>query len=454
MKLIRLIWKNALRNRRRTVLTVLSIAVSIFLVSTLQAVLTSIYSVGGNGQKGSPHLRVIVHRATSITQSMPEAYRSRIASVPGVKYVIAQNWFGGVYIDQRNFFANFAVDTDDFEKVYNDYEIPPDQLAAWKNERTAALVGQKLMTQYHWQIGDRITLKSSIYHINPEFIIRAVYKAAGEDADAQESSLFFHYDYFDELLGRPGQVGSFAVKVDSAEDVPRVIDSIDALFRNTSAETKTETESAFGLSFVSMLGNVKLLLTGISAAVIFTILLVAGNTMAMSIRERTSEVAVLKTLGFRRNTILLLLVGESLVIALLGGMLGGVGAKLAYAFIHATFLKAKLLGMVFGLGAAVVAGYGGWMLFAGPSVQQRWVKIVRVASTVIAGVLGFAVALAFYFGVGAVTNTGFFLADLQVSGNTLGLCLLIAALLGFLSAFFPALRASRVSIAEALRFVG
>ncbi len=448
MKFVRLIWKNALRNRRRTALTILSIAVSIFLVSTLQAVLTSIYKVGGEGQKGSPHLRVIVHRATSITQSMPEAYRARIASVPGAKYVMVQNWFGGVYIDQRNFFANFAVDPDNFERVYDEFQVPPSQLAAWKSERTAALVGQQLIDKFHWKIGDRITLKSSIYHINPEFIIRGIYKATTENESAQESIFFFHYEYLDELMGRPGQVGTFVVKVDSAPDVPRVIDSIDALFRNTSAETKSETESAFGLSFVSMLGNVKLLLTGISAAVIFTILLVAGNTMAMSIRERTSEVAVLKTVGFRRNTILLLLVGESLVIALLGGLLGGAGAKLAYAFIQLTFLKLKVLGLLFGLGGAALLAYGGWMLLAGLG------KIVRVTGTVLAAVIGFAVAMAFYMGVGAVTTTGFFLADLKVPMSTLGLCLLIAALLGFLSAFFPALRASRVRIAEALRYVG
>ena len=151
MNLIRLIWKNALRNRRRTVLTILSIAVSMFLVSTLQAVLANLYRTDRN--KGSSNLTLIVHRATSITQSLPESSRDKIKSVPGVESAVGVSWFGGQYIDASNFFANFAVQTDEFEKVYAAYQIPPDQLAAWKSERTAALVGQKLMETYHWKIG-------------------------------------------------------------------------------------------------------------------------------------------------------------------------------------------------------------------------------------------------------------------------------------------------------------
>ena len=314
MKLASIMWKNALRNRRRTVLTVLSITISIFLVSTLEAVVDTLYRPS-NGSS-TPHLRLVVHRSTSITQSLPESYRQRLQTVPGVKYLVGLTWFGGQYIDERNFFANFATDTENFEKVFDEYIIPPDQLAAWKSERTAALVGRKLMEKFNWRVGQRVTLKGTIYPINPEFTIRGVYTTPDQ---TEEDAFYFHYDYFDEALGRLGQIGSFTIKADSAESVPHIIDTVDGMFRNTAAETKTETEQAFALGFVSMLGNVKLLLTAISAAVVFTILLVAGNTMAMSIRERTGEVAILKTLGFRRNTILFLLVGESLVIALLGG---------------------------------------------------------------------------------------------------------------------------------------
>ena len=309
MPLARLIMKNAVRNPRRTVLTILSITISIFLVSSLQAILTRLDSLGQGS--GSGHLRVVVLRATGLGQPLPIAYKQRIAALPGVKAVSGWTWFGGIYIDTANFFANFAVDADDLERTHEEYRIPPDQLAAFKGERTAALVGRALMEKYHWKLGDRVTLKGTIYPIDPEFIIRAVFTT---DDLSQERVFFFHWDYFNEALNRPNQVGTFAVRAATPEDVPRLMDTIDRTFRNTDAETKTETEQAFNLSFVSMLGNVKLLLNSISAAVVFTILLVAGNTMAMSIRERTGEVAVLKTLGFRRNTILFLLVGESLAI--------------------------------------------------------------------------------------------------------------------------------------------
>jgi putative ABC transport system permease protein len=450
MKLARFMWKSALRNRRRTVLTILSIAVSMFLVSTLEAVITNIYRAGQT-TTGSPDLRIVVHRATSIAQPMPEAYKQRIAAVPGVKAVVGTQWFGGQYIDARNFFANFAVDAESFDKVFSEFVIPPDELAAWKQERIAALVGQKLMDQYHWHIGQRITLKGTIWPVNPELVIRAVYR--DPEDHTQERALYFHYKYFDELRGESDQVDTIDVKVDSAADVPKVSQAIDAMFHNTAYETKTETEQAFQLSFVSMLGNVKLLLTMISAAVVFTILLVAGNTMAMSIRERTGEVAVLKTLGFRRNLILLLLVGESLLIALFGGLVGAVGAKAAYAFIEATYLNYRALGLVFALGAAAVTGYGAWVLFAG-APGHGWVKKVRLGSTIVGALIGLAAGAVFYMGVGFTMNLGFFLADFSVPASTVGLCLAIAAGVGILSALFPALRASRVSIAEALRFVG
>jgi putative ABC transport system permease protein len=450
MEFIRLIFKNTLRNPRRTVLTVLSIGVSIFLVSTLQAVLNSLYRAGHSSS--SPHLRVVVHRATSITQSLPEADRERIAEIPGVKYVVGVTWFGGEYKDPSNFFANFAADTDNFEKVYDDYKIPPDELAAWKRERIAALVGETLMKRYHWKIGDRVTLKSNIYPLSPEFVIRAVYTDPSDPSQAQ--SFFFHYDYFDELMGRPGQVGTFTVKVDSAQDVPKVMTAIDAAFHNTAAETKTETEQAFALSFATMLGNVKLLLGAISAAVIFTILLVVGNTMAISIRERTSEVAVLKTLGFSRRTILSLLVGEAILIAVLGGLAGGLGAMLTYAFVRSTINISHGFGLVLGVVTAALAGWGAWALFGGPSATAGWLKGVRYVATVLGAIVGLAVGFGFYIAAGFVVNVGGFFADFGVSWATLALCLLIAGGVGLVSSALPALRAARVSIAEALRFVG
>jgi putative ABC transport system permease protein len=450
VKLARLIWKNAIRNRRRTGLTIASITVSIFLVGTLQAVLSAIYGSGRTSPSGD--LRVVVHRATSITQPLPISFRERIASVPGVQDAVAVNWFGGVYIDPANFFANFAVDTDHFQDVFSDFKIAPDELEAWKNERTAALVGRPLMDKYHWRLGQRITLKSTIYNVNADLIIRGVYT---DPADAsQEQSLYFHYDYFNELMNEFNQVGTFTVKVDSAKNVPKVMDAIDALFRNTAYETKTETESAFSLSFVSMLGNVKLLLTAISGAVVFTILLVVGNTMAMSIRERTNEVAVLKTLGFTRNRVLMILLGESLAIALLGGVLGGLGAKAIYALIVSTYLHARFMGFAFALLIAALVGGGVWLLFAGSPSASVIFKVVRYLSVGAGFFIGYVVGIGFYMAVGYIVNMGFFFANFKVDLSTVGLCLALALIVGIVSGLWPALRASRISIAEALRFVG
>jgi putative ABC transport system permease protein len=454
MHLFRLIWKNALRNSRRTVLTISSIAVCIFLISTLQAVLASIYRVG-SGSRNS-HLRLIVHRATGVTQPLPISYGQKIAALPGVKVVVGTQWFGGQYIDASNFFANFAVEADQFANVYDDFKIPPDQLAAWKNERTAALVGQKLMETYHWKLGQRITLKGTIFpNFDPELTIRAVYR--DPDDESQEHALYFHYDYLDQAMqqqiGGLNTIGTYSVKVASAADVQRVQDAIDTMFRNSAFETKTDTEQAYALSFVGMLGNVKLLLTAISGCVIFTILFVVGNTMAMSIRERTGEVAVLKTLGFRRNTILMLLAGESVVIALLGGALGALGAKFAYAYIVATHNLSRAMGLPFALAGAAVFGLGMWSLFAGTS-SHGLLKGVRYAASVVSALVGLALAMVFYTGVGFIANQGFFLADFSVPMATVLGCLGIAAAVGLVSALFPALRASRISIAEALRYVG
>jgi putative ABC transport system permease protein len=449
MNTLRLILKNTVRNPRRTALTILSITVSIFLVSTLQAVLHSLETVG---MSNSSNLRVVVHRATSMTESMPVSYKQRIAALPGVKYVESMDWFGGYYADPSNFFANFATDVDDFEKIADELVIPSDQLAAWKRERTAALVGNKLMETYHWKLGDRVTLKGTIYPVDLEFIIRGVYTDS-EDV-AIERALYFHWDYFDESLDRPGRTGSFYVKAATPEDVPRLAERIDGMFRNTDAETKTETEKAFNLSFVSMLGNIKLLLNAVCLAVIFTILLVAGNSMAMSIRERTGEVAVLKTLGFRQNAILYLLVGESVTIAVLGGILGALGAKTTYGFIHITSTKGKAFGILYALGVAVLAAYGTRMLFAGPSASRTWMKAARMVMTLLGGLAGLAAGFGFYTATGYVMNQGGFLSDFGVNYGSVALGLGISAALGLLSALPPALRASRMRIAEALRHVG
>ena len=450
MKLLPLIWRNALRNSRRTLLTISSIAVSIFLVSTLQAVLASIYRVGA--QSSGSHLRLVVHRATGITQPLPVSYRAKIAALPGVKAVVGTQWFGGQYIDAGNFFANFAVHPDQFEKVFDDYQVPPAQLAAWKSERMAALVGRRLVETYHWKPGDRVTLLNSVFGISLDFVIRAVY--TDPEDPSQDQSFYFHYDYLDEAMGGLNQMGNYVVKVDREADVQGVQNAIDAMFRHSAFETKTDTEQAYALGFVSMLGNINLLFGAISGAVIFAILFVVGNTTAMSVRERTAEVAVMKTLGFRRHAILKLLAGEAVMIALLGGILGAMGAKLAYAFILSTFDRARALGLGFGATGGVLSALGVWALFPRPA-GGAILKAVRYAISLLSAVAGFGIFLIFYNAVGIMAeNSGGLLADFSVPLRTVAVCLLMAAGVGLLSAALPALRASRLSIAEALRSLG
>ncbi|MEK6716481.1 MAG: ABC transporter permease [candidate division NC10 bacterium] len=318
------IWTNIARNPRRTILTIVSIGLSLFVLSTLMTVLTEL---NREPEGEDTHLRLVVRRATSLADRLPEAYAAKLARVPSVRLVHALTWFGGIYIDERNFFANFACDPDTLFAMFPENRIPPEQLKAFQAERIAAIAGRKLVERFKWRLGDRITLQGTIYPVDLEFVLRGIY--TGTD----ETAFFFHRAYLEEALGRPGKVGTFWLKAASAGDIPRIMDAVDTLFKNSDAETKTETERAFQLGFISMLGNVKTLIASISSVVVFTILLVTANTMAMSIRERAREIAILKTLGFGRRRLLGVLMGESAVIALTGGVLGCMGARLFFSVV-------------------------------------------------------------------------------------------------------------------------
>ncbi|MBI2563808.1 MAG: FtsX-like permease family protein [candidate division NC10 bacterium] len=318
------IWTNIARNPRRTILTIVSIGLSLFVLSTLMTVLTEL---NREPEGEDTHLRLVVRRATSLADRLPEAYAAKLQRVPGVRLVHALTWFGGIYIDERNFFANFACDPDTLFAMFPENRIPPEQIKAFRAERIAAIAGRKLVERFKWRLGDRITLQGTIYPVDLQFVLRGIY--TGTD----ETAFFFHRAYLEEALGRPGKVGTFWLKAASAGDIPRIMDAVDTLFKNSDAETKTETERAFQLGFISMLGNVKTLIASISSVVVFTILLVTANTMAMSIRERAREIAILKTLGFGRRRLLGVLMGESAVIALTGGVLGCVGARLFFSVV-------------------------------------------------------------------------------------------------------------------------
>lgn len=314
-----LAFKNTLRNRRRSFLTVSSIAVSLCLLGVLLAIYNALFY---SDQTPGQALRLVVRHKVSLAQAIPLAYEDKIRNVPGVKEVSAWNWFGGTYKDnrdQKNFFARFAVEPVPFLKIRTQLEMPADQKQAFINERTACVISKDLADSLKLKIGDRVTLTGDIYPVTLDLKITGVY----EDPDASQS-LFFNVAYLRDLLplARRNTNSTVAVLANSTEDVPRITRDVDAMFANSSPPTKTESEQQFALSFVAFLGNIKLFLLSISAAVTFTILLVSGNTMAMSVRERIKEVGVLKTLGFTNDAILGIIIAEAISISLIGGVIG------------------------------------------------------------------------------------------------------------------------------------
>ncbi len=367
MTLTQFVLRNTFRNKRRSLLTVASIAVSLLLLTLLVTIWRAFYLNPGTPQAA---LRLITRHRVSLTFFLPESYRVRIRSIPGVVHVAPLTWFGGRYRDDRpeNFFAQFATDEELFQ-LHQEWAFPPGQLAEWSRDRQAAAVSVNLAKRYGWKVGDRITLVGTIFPMDLELTVRAIY-----DDPGGWDSLFFHREYLEEaVFWFRGHTDTYAVLVDSPESVARVAEAIDATFRNAPQPTKTESEKAFTLTFITMLGNVKAFIIGISSAVVFTLLLVSANTMAMSIRERIREIATLQLLGFGRRAILTLLVSEAVALSLVGGLLGVAGAHaLVFMVSHSgpgamllagvgvtipTMLFALLVSATVGLLSAVVPSY-------------------------------------------------------------------------------------------------
>ncbi len=325
MKYAKLIFKNIFRNKLRTLLTVSSIVVSLFLIVSLATVLTEF----DRGSAEASPLRLVTRHAVSLAFILPMGHLQKIKAVPGVKEVMPFSWFGGIYIDERNFFANFAVDATKLREVVSELKMSDADWQSFINDRQGAIVGKKLVALHGFTPGQRITLKSPIYNQSVEFIIRGVY--TGSD----EKTLYFHHEYINELVPdwAKDRAGTFSILANSAEDVPRVAQAVDSIFVNTDAPTKTETEREFALSFQTMMGGVKQFLYGIMGAITFSLLLVMGNTMAMSVRERTREVGTLKAIGFQRRTITALFLGESLMVSCIGAAIGIGAAKLIFSSI-------------------------------------------------------------------------------------------------------------------------
>ena len=364
MKFSKLILKNILRNKRRTLLTVSSLVVSLFLIITLATILTELTQ----GSDRSNPLRLVTRHAVSLGFTLPVAQQQRIATVPGVKAVIPFSWFGGIYKDEKNFFANFAVDAARLREVVTELKMPEEQWQAFINDRQGAVVGQKLVQLYGFTLGQRITLRSPIYDRSVEFIVRGI--CTGGD----EKTLFFHHDYVNELVPAwaKDQVSTFSILANSADDVPRISQAIDSIFVNTDAPTKTESERDFAISFETMMGGVKQFMYGIMGAITFSLLLVMGNTMAMTVRERTREVGMLKALGFQRGTIAGLFVGEALLVTTVGALIGIGGAALIFnsidlslyipnfqAFVPSgrTLLAAFVVSILVGLVSVIYSAY-------------------------------------------------------------------------------------------------
>jgi len=322
MKFGRLILKNIFRNKRRTFLTITSLAFSLFLMITLATILTE-FSRGAD--KANP-LRMFCRHSVALTFRLPIAYQARMAAVPGVTHVTPFSWFGGIYKEQKNFFANFSVDPAIFRETYTELQMSDAEWQAFIADRQGAIVGSKLVKLYGFQVGQRVTLKSDIFNISPEFIIRGVYNG-GDD-----KTMYFHYDYINEMSPAhfKDHAGTYSLTAATAADVPRICQAIDSMFLNSDAPTKTESEREFALSFQAMYGSVQQFMYGIMAAIIFSLLLVLANSMAMNVRERTREVGTLKALGFQRKTIAGLFVGESVFLAAVGGVIGVGASALIY----------------------------------------------------------------------------------------------------------------------------
>ncbi|HTG00143.1 MAG TPA: ABC transporter permease [Nitrospirota bacterium] len=321
MYLLKLLIKNAFRHKLRTGLTILGITIAILAFGLLRTVVSAWYS----GVEGSSSTRLITRNAVSLIFPLPISYRDRIRQVSGVTAVGSGDWFGGVYITEKNFFPNFAVDGKTYLDLYPEFILPPEQRKAFLADRKGCIAGRKVAEQFGWRIGDAIVLKGTIFPGKWEFTLRGIYRGAGKNTD--ETQFFFHWQYLNESLKktapqRADHAGFYVVGLRDPEQAAPISASIDLLFKNSLAETLTETEKAFQLSFVSMTDAIITVIQVVSVIIIVIIMAVMANTMAMTARERMSEYAVMKTLGFSAYHIGGLLFGESLVISAIGCAFG------------------------------------------------------------------------------------------------------------------------------------
>ena len=363
MKFLPFVLKHLRRNWIRTGSTVVAMAVCIFMFCTMRSVLAQIDSMIESGSAS----RLVTRHSVSLVFELPLSYGNRIQAVPGVKRVATTSWFGGTLpakkegqaeegaeasTDWSNFFPNMAVDADPYFAMYPEFQIKPDEYQAFKEDLRGAVIGRKLANKFGWKIGDRFFLESFIPPYRKkdgpfEFTVRAIYDVDKTKHPGTDTGfMYFHHKYLYEATGRIVNAGTYAVEIDDPNQAGTVSKAIDAQFENTDAQTLTETEQAFAASFIAMAGNLAFLLNSIALAVSFTILLVTANTMSMAVRERRTEIAVLKTLGFSSGRVMGLIVAEAVFLGALGGALG-IGGSRALMWLLTTMpvIKDMLAGM-------------------------------------------------------------------------------------------------------------
>jgi putative ABC transport system permease protein len=321
MHILKLIFKNSFRHKLRTFLTVLGVAIAILAFGLLRTVIDAWYA----GVAASSASRLVARNAVSLVFPLPLSYKEKIRQIEGVKGVSYGTWFGGIYIDEKNFFANYAMEPKTYLAMFPEIITPPEQMAAFLRDRKGAVAGRKLVERFGWKIGDIITLKGTIFPGNWDFVLRGIYR--GRDNTVDETAFFFHWHYLNEALKKAGrswtdQVGWYLIEIKDPHMAADVSLRIDKTFKNSLAETLTETEKAFQLSFISMSEAIVVAIQLVSFVIIFIIMAVVANTMAMTARERIGEYAIFKTLGFSGMHISGLIFGESMCITMLGAALG------------------------------------------------------------------------------------------------------------------------------------
>ena len=379
MKYRGLLFANLFRKKTRLVLTLGSFAVALFLFSLL-ALIKQAFSAGVDVAGVD---RLVVINRTAIIQPLPISYRDRILRIPGVKRVTYDNWFGGVYQDPKNAFSQFAIDVENQRQVFHELVVPDDQWQVFLKDRQGAIVGATTAKRFGWKIGQRIPIQGTIFPGTWEFNIDGIY--TGQRSGDDQTQFWFHWDYLYERAKNvlQGNVGWYTVLIENPDDAVRIVKTIDDEFANSPYETHTDTEKAFATGFAKQLGNIGFLMIAIGTIVFFTLLLVTGNTMAISVRERTSELAVLKAIGYSDRSILFFVLSESLVIALFGGLLGLLLAVIATPVL-ATLLASMLPNLVLpasilivGLGVALVVGVAAGLLPGIGAMRMRVVNALR-----------------------------------------------------------------------------